>query len=174
MLKEKIVGCIKEGDFILSSGRFSHYYIDVVGLTADPEALTEITSRLSHLVGKLKPDYIAVERESGFYLACLLSEKTGIPLITVRLPFGVYLPTIRKGGGKRGKVVILDDITITGYKTLKICDFLKKEGYAICGALALVGLEDPPRELKDLNLLSLFKIKLGSGKPVIEEAQNGH
>lgn len=173
MLREKITECVREGDFILSSGKFSHYYIDVVGLTADPEALAEITSRLAALVGKIKPDYLAAERESGFYLACMLSEKTSIPLITVRLPFGVYLPTIRKGGGKRGKVVVIDDIMITGYKTLKVCDFLKKEGYAIAGVLALVALNETPRELKALNVLSPFTIRVGEGRPVIEEASNG-
>ena len=82
----KACGAIKFGDFTLSSGKKSRYYIDVRKAVTKPKTLRIICD---HIVEKMKnhvvePDYIACVELGGVPIGVLVADMTGLPLIIVR------------------------------------------------------------------------------------------
>jgi orotate phosphoribosyltransferase len=73
-----------EGDFVLSSGKRSKYYLDKWRFETDPRLLGEIARALADLLPVPPPDRLAGIELGGVPLVTALSLETGIPYLIVR------------------------------------------------------------------------------------------
>ncbi|MBW4463764.1 MAG: orotate phosphoribosyltransferase [Nodosilinea sp. WJT8-NPBG4] len=149
-------GAYQEGDFVLSSGQRSTYYINGKLVTLHPQGALMVGRLLLDLV---PPETVAV---AGLTLGA-------DPLVTAVSLVGVYgdrqrtlFPLIirkeAKGHGTRAyieglelpsgsPVTVLEDVVTTGQSALKAVDRLQAAGYQVNQILALVDRQQGGAEL---------------------------
>lgn len=159
----------REGDFVLSSGQSSSYYINGKQVTLHPEGAVGV-GRL--LLDMLPSDTRAI---AGLTLGA-------DPMVTAVSLVGVYdgqsiAPLIirkaAKGHGTQAyiegltlepgtEVVVLEDVVTTGKSALQAVERLRDAGYAVNRILALVDRQQGGAELyaqEGLAFEALFKIE---------------
>lgn len=162
-------GAYQEGDFVLTSGQRSTYYINGKLVTLHPQGALMVGRLLLDL---LLPETVAV---AGLTLGA-------DPLVTAVSLVGVYkskalFPLIirkeAKGHGTRAyiegltlppgsAVTVLEDVVTTGQSALKAVDRLQQAGYTVNQILALVDREQGGAELyqsHNLPFKALFTIQ---------------
>lgn len=144
----------KEGDFVLSSGQRSTYYINCKPVTLDPNGALAV-GRL--LLNKLPRDTQAV---AGLTLGAdpIVSavsvvsayENRPLPALIIRKEAKghgtmAYIegPTLVPGA----KVVVLEDVVTTGQSALKAVERLRGAGYSVEQVIALVDRQQGGAEL---------------------------
>jgi len=144
----------KEGDFVLSSGQRSTYYINCKPVTLDPNGALAV-GRL--LLNKLPMDTQAV---AGLTLGAdpIVSavsvvsayENRPLPALIIRKEAKghgtmAYIegPTLVPGA----KVVVLEDVVTTGQSALKAVERLRGAGYIVEQVIALVDRQQGGAEL---------------------------
>ncbi|MGF1539164.1 MAG: orotate phosphoribosyltransferase [Pleurocapsa sp.] len=158
-----------EGDFVLSSGAHSSYYINGKQVTLRAEGaliigrllwqlLPENTEAVAGLTLGADPIVAAVSVVSAY---C----NQPIPALIIRKqPKGhgtqVYIegPTLEPGA----KVVVLEDVVTTGGSALTAVERLQDAGYQVKQIIALVDREQGGKELyqsKGLEFKAIFSIK---------------
>jgi orotate phosphoribosyltransferase len=131
LIKNKAV---KFGDYILSSGKKSPYYIDLRQTISSPITMDWIANSLTRIIlneiGKDKIDKILGVPTAGVPFATVVSQKLGIPLI--------YYRQARKEHGVRKKVegilerndrvLIIDDLITTGESVIETAEVIRDQG----------------------------------------------
>lgn len=162
-------GAYQEGDFVLSSGQRSTYYINGKLVTLHPQGALMVGRLLLDLI---PPETVAV---AGLTLGA-------DPLVTAVSLVGVYgertlFPLIirkeAKGHGTRAyieglelphssPITVLEDVVTTGQSALKAVDRLQAAGYQVNQILALVDRQQGGAELyqsHNLPFQTLFTIQ---------------
>jgi orotate phosphoribosyltransferase len=174
MLNQNLVKLIKEhalqyGDFKLSSGACSSYFIDMSKLTNQSEGLDVITSEILMRLGRVGTDLDAI---GGPALGA--APLIGGTLINYRRDsFGVaknlrgFLVRKEPKDGHwiegnlqiNDKVLILEDVVTTGNQTLKAIQKTEEFGAKVVGVMAVVDRLSGAKELlKQWNYQSLLTI----------------
>ena len=85
ILKQKLLDCqaVKFGDFTLTSGKKSKFYVDMKLASTDPEILGSIAKEFAKNMSK-EVDFIAGMELGAVPLAVALSLETGIPYSLIR------------------------------------------------------------------------------------------
>jgi orotate phosphoribosyltransferase len=113
---------LTRGDYVLSGGIHSDYYIDKFRLFSDPSILRRITRLFTPIVSELSPDLIAGTELGGVILATSLSQMTNIPMIVVRKSpkgYGAFADEYVEGGFSSGqRVLLLEDVVTSGREVL--------------------------------------------------------
>jgi len=137
MTREELAGAIKEaayleGDFVLSSGKRSKYYLDKWRFETKPELLREIARALAGLLPDPPPGRLAGVELGGVPLVIALSLETGIPSLIVRRQAKEY-------GTAKG----IEGVFEAGERVVLVEDVLTTAGQAIAAAqrLTAAGLE---------------------------------
>jgi orotate phosphoribosyltransferase len=135
------------GDFVLSSGARSSYYLDKYLFETDPSVLRRLGEALAVRVpaGTQK---IAGTELGAVALATALSLETGIPFVIVRRAAKEY-STSKPVEGRLDAgdaVVLVEDVVTTGAQVLKAADKLVAQGVNIVAILAVVDREEGGRE----------------------------
>lgn len=158
----------KQGDFVLSSGQRSFYYINGKQVTLHPQGAVAI-ARL--LISKLATDTQAV---AGLTLGAdpivsavsvvSVYENRPIPALIIRKEAKghgtmAYIegPSLPAGAS----VVVLEDVVTTGQSALKAVERLTQAGYSVNEVMALVDRQQGGSELYQsagLKFQSLFSI----------------
>jgi orotate phosphoribosyltransferase len=128
MTREQLATAIKqaaylEGDFVLSSGKRSKYYLDKWRFETAPALLKEIARALAELLPDPAPDRIAGVELGGVPLATALSLETSIPLLVVRRQAKEY-------GTAKG----IEGVFEPGERVVLVEDVLTTAGQAIAAA----------------------------------------
>jgi len=140
------------GDFTLSSGKKSHYYLDCKLTTLDPEGALLTGYCLLELLDEmgLKPDAIG-----GLSMgADPLVTAAGVVSAIEKRPLAGFL--VRKEAKKHGrqrqiegldnpfgkKVVIVDEVCTTGGSTEEAIDAAEREGCQVIAVISLVDREE--------------------------------
>lgn len=128
-------GFIKEGEFTLSSGLSSNYYIDLRCLSSDINFYQEVCLLLSRQIKT--PDILGVESGSislASTLACLLNK-----------PFGFVRKTAKSHGTSRvvegiseGNATIVDDVLTTGSSLIKAVLDSRSSGIYVSEVLVVI------------------------------------
>ena len=143
---------IKFGDYILTSGKKSPYYIDLRQTISSPITMDWIGNSLSRIVlneiGKDKIDKILGVPTAGVPFATLVSQKLGIPLI--------YYRQARKEHGVRKKVegllerndriLIVDDLITTGESVIEASEVVRDQGGIVNEMVVLLDREQGGQE----------------------------
>lgn len=159
----------KEGDFVLSSGQHSSYYINGKQVTLHPQGALAIgrlllsslpldTAGVAGLTLGADPIVSAVSIVSAL-------ENRPIPALIIRKEAKghgtmAYIegPSLPPGA----KVVVLEDVVTTGQSALKAVERLKDAGYSVEQVMALVDRQQGGAELYEstgLKFQTLFTIQ---------------
>lgn len=159
----------KEGDFVLSSGQRSSYYINGKQVTLHPQGALAI-GRL--LLSSLPFDTAGV---AGLTLGAdpIVSAVSVVSAIENRPIPALIIRKEAKGHGTMAyiegpslppgaKVVVLEDVVTTGQSALKAVERLKDAGYSVEQVMALVDRQQGGAELYEstgLKFQTLFTIQ---------------
>ncbi len=133
-----------EGDFVLSSGKRSRFYVDKYLFSTEPRLLWELAREIS---ARLPAD---TERLAGVELGA-------VPLVVAAsLQSGLSYGIVRKGVKEYGtfnriegrsleageKVVLIEDVVTTGTQVLRAAATLEEAGAEVLGILAVLDRRD--------------------------------
>ena len=143
---------IKFGDYTLTSGKKSPYYIDLRQTISSPITMDWIGNALTRIVineiGKDKIDKILGVPTAGVPFATVVSQKLAIPLI--------YYRQARKEHGVRKKiegildrndrVLIIDDLITTGESVIESSEVVRDQGGVVNELVVLLDREQGGKE----------------------------
>ncbi|HEY8321774.1 MAG TPA: phosphoribosyltransferase family protein [Candidatus Baltobacteraceae bacterium] len=126
---------LTRGDYILSGGARSDYYIDKFALFADPNVLRRIARLFTPIVAETQPDLIAGTELGGVVIATAVSQMSGIPMIAVRKApksYGAFANDFVEGPYHAGqRVLLLEDVVTNARSLLKAKDDLEALGLVV-------------------------------------------
>ncbi len=158
-LKEMLEECgaVRYGEFTLTSGKKSSYYVDIKRASTQPRILRTIADGMS--------EYIDCSRIAGMELgavpiAAAVSLATDIPFVMIRKKKRKHGTGSRVEGGleKGEKVVVVEDVTTTGGSSVETVDVLREEGVVVDTVISVVDRNEGAREALskiDVKLISL-------------------
>jgi len=143
---------LKTGDYTLTSGRKSPYYVDLRQSISDPIAMDWIANALARIVanevGRSKVDKIMGVPTAGVPFATLVSQKLAIPML--------YYRKERKEHGVRKKVegdmerndriVMIDDLITTGQSVIEAAVAAREQGGIVSELVVLLDREQKGKE----------------------------
>ena len=158
---------IKFGDYILTSGKKSPYYIDLRQTISSPITMDWIANSLTRIIineiGKDKIDRILGVPTAGIPFATVVSQKLGLPLI--------YYRQARKEHGVRKKVegildrndrvLVVDDLITTGESVIEAAEVVRDQGGVVNELVVLLDREQGGQDRLRTNRIEphiLFKI----------------
>ena len=149
-----------EGDFVLSSGERSSFYVDKYLFSTEPGLLRDIASGLSEM---LPPD---VDRLGGVELGAVplvvaLALSTGLPYVIVRKTAKEYGTGrgIEGGFRKDEKVALIEDVVTTGTQSVAAARRLREAGLEVGKILAVLDRrEEPTESLEEFFFGSLLRM----------------
>jgi orotate phosphoribosyltransferase len=113
---------LTRGDYLLSGGARSDYYIDKFRLFSDPQILRRIARLFAPIVADFNPDLIGGTELGGVIIATAVSQMSGIPMIVVRKTpkqYGAFADEYVEGPFATGqRVLLLEDVVTSGREVL--------------------------------------------------------
>ncbi|CAH1773530.1 unnamed protein product [Owenia fusiformis] len=152
------VGGIKFGDFVMRTGEHSPIYIDMRVIWSYPK-LVKIVSKM--MIAEMerrevKYDHICGIPYQGIPIASYISTKKDIPMLLKRQEQKNYgTKKMMEGIYKSGdKVILIDDVLMTGGTFIKNIPYFRNEGLEVTGAFCFFDRNQGGRErvLNELNV----------------------
>ncbi len=162
ILKQKLLDCqaVKFGDFTLTSGKKSKFYVDMKLASTDPEILGLIAKEFSkHISDEI--DFIAGMELGAVPLAVALSLETGLPYSMIRKSAREHGTGSRIEGPSQGKAILVDDVATTGGSNIESIKSLIDENVEVLQVMVVVDREEGAAEKIapfNLDYRSLIKI----------------
>ena len=162
ILKQKLLECqaVKFGDFTLTSGKKSKFYVDMKLASTNPDILMRIAKEFAkHLPGDI--DFIAGMELGAVPLAVALSLETSIPYSMIRKSDRRHGTGSRIEGYSEGRAVIVDDVATTGGSNIESIKSLTDMGVNVVQVMVVVDREEGASEKLhpfDIEFKSLIKI----------------
>lgn len=164
MLKESLIECgaIKFGNFKLTSGKESNYYVDIKQASTNPKVLSEIASEMANLTVNNDFELIAGMELGAVPLAVALALETKKPYLIIRKEkptHGTGKQLIgRSEAGQR--VLLVEDVATTGGSVVKAINAIREAELTVDKVLVVVDREEGALEsLKDFNVEMLPLVK---------------
>jgi orotate phosphoribosyltransferase len=147
---------LTRGDYVLSGGARSDYYIDKFRLFSDPHILRRIARLFTPILAQENPDLIAGTELGGVVVATAVSQLCNVPMIAVRKEpkgYGAFPGEYVEGPYEPGmKVLLVEDVVTTGRELLAARARLEELNLRVaCCALICRGLS-PGRSLISFSL----------------------
>lgn len=143
-------GAIEFGNFVLSSGKQSNYYINIKKLITNPQALKIIASLIKAKAESFSLEYdkIAGPELGAVPIAVSLALIADKPLLIVRKKKKDYGTGKQvEGEVKRGdRVLLVEDVTTTGGSVLRAAKILEREGANIVAIIVVVDREEGAKQ----------------------------
>lgn len=165
LLKENDV--IKFGDFTLSSGKKSNYYVDMKKAITEPEILKCAAEMITDEISDKNIDKIAGPALGAVPIATATSLISGKPMLMIRKEKKSYGTSKQIEGelNPEDNVIIVEDVTTTGGSLLKAIDVIEDNDGKIIQAYVIVDREEGAAEtfkkrgieLKPLLTITEFK-----------------
>jgi orotate phosphoribosyltransferase len=158
------IEAIKFGNFKLSSGKDSAYYIDLRIVPSFPHQFRKMIKALQNLisekVGLDSFDYIASVPTSGLVIASALAIETVKPLIYVRQkPKNYGTSNLIEGRISEGsRVVLIDDVGTTGNSLLGAIKALKDAKIKVDSAFIIVNRLEGIRENLEKEKVKIYEL----------------
>jgi len=112
---------LTRGDYVLSGGARSDYYIDKFRLFSDPNVLRRIARMFVPVVTECNPDLIGGTELGGVVLATAVSQMTNLPMVAVRKTpkgYGAFVNEYVEGAYEPGQHVLLLEDVVTSVREL--------------------------------------------------------
>jgi orotate phosphoribosyltransferase len=135
--------CYLEGDFILSSGKRSKYYIDKYRFSTRPELLREVAKKLAALL-PTGINRLAGAELGAVPLAAAVALETGLPYVIVKKEakdYGTKKPV--EGLLEAGdRVALVEDIITTAAQSIKAAKRLEEAGATVVKIIGVIDREE--------------------------------
>jgi len=137
-------GALKFGDFTLTSGNKSSYYVDLRIVPSFPhqfrKMIKQLQSNISANIGLENFDYLVSVPTSGLVIASALAIETVKPIIYVRnKPKDHGTSKTIEGFFEQGKkALMIDDVATTGGSVINAIKSLKKSGLVISDTFVII------------------------------------
>lgn len=148
-------GALKFGDFTLSSGKNSSYYVDLRLVSSFPHQFRKMVKNLQDLIseeiGFDNFDSLVSVPTGGLVIASALAMETVKPLIYVRTKPKEYGTTKSiEGKINQGmKVLMIDDVATTGGSMVNSIKLLKEAGIVVTDAYVILNRLEGAEKLLD-------------------------
>lgn len=133
-----------EGDFVLSSGKRSSFYVDKYLFSTDPGLLWDLARELSERLPTGAHRLAGVEL-GAVPLVAAVALHTGLPYTIVRKSAKEY-GTANKIEGRPVEVgegfVLIEDVVTTGTQVLRASEVLEEAGAEVLGIVAVLDRRD--------------------------------
>ena len=150
------------GDFRLTSGRRSKFYVNLKLAATKPQILERITTEMVLLVPD-EAEVIAGMELGAVPLAVALSLKTGLPYVMIRKSERVHGTASRIEGELLGKVIVVEDVATTGGSLVDAIEVIRREGGVVEQAIVVVDREEGADEaLRAVEVELLPLVRIGS------------
>jgi len=150
---------VQFGDFTLSSGQKSSYYIDIKKASTDPKTLKIVAAHISGLISEMmrSTDQIIVGgvELGGVPIATAVSLETEFPLLIIRKEQKEYGTKSRYVGkmDTEKEIILMEDVTTSGGSVKKAIIALKEDGAKISKVVTIVDRESgAAASLKELGV----------------------
>ncbi|MDR5655899.1 orotate phosphoribosyltransferase [Halodesulfurarchaeum sp. HSR-GB] len=152
----KAAEAVRYGEFELSHGGTSEYYVDKYRFETDPQALETVATAFAERVGDSPLAGVAL---GAVPLVTATGIATGNPYVIVRKQTKEYGTGNRiEGTLPEEPVVVLEDVATTGKSALSAVEALREAGATVDRVLVVVDREEGAAELlaeHDVSLESL-------------------
>ena len=126
---------LTKGDYVLSGGVRSDYYIDKFRLFSDPYVMRRIARMFTPIVAEVSPALIAGTELGGVILATAVSQMTNLPMIVERKQpksYGAFANDFVEGPYEAGhRVLLLEDVVTSGREVMLAKSRLEDLGLAV-------------------------------------------
>ena len=163
MLKQmlKDIKVVQTGDFVLASGKKSHYFVNIKRASTDPKILRLIAKEMAPHVDQAK---IAGMALGAVPLAVAVALETDRPFVMVRKePKDHGTKDLIEGEVNPGdKFIVVEDVATTGGSTMRVVTALREKGANVTKAVVVVDREEGATEMlteHGIELISIFKAK---------------
>lgn len=161
--KNYLIGLLKdngvflEGDFLLSSGKKSNYYINMKKAITDPEILSTIAKLITELISDDSIDKVAGPALGAVPIATAISLESKLPLLMIRKEKKGYgTSKLIEGELNPGdEVIVVEDVTTTGGSLLKAIKAIQDNGGIVKRAFVVVDREEGAKEAFDKEGITL-------------------
>lgn len=141
-------GMIKIGEFKLSSGITSPYYIDLRSLYTYPDLVFKIIEIIVNIVPLNEIEVVAGIETAGIPLASFISCTTRKPLAYIRKEAKTHgTGKLIEGEISNKRIMIVDDVVTTGSSLLRSINHVRAHGGIPIVALVIVDREQGARDL---------------------------
>ena len=161
-------GALKEGHFLLASGRHSDKYLEKFDLLRNPGATSQVLEPLAAQLADWDIDVIVGPTTGGILLAFELARQMGLPAAYAE----------RRGEGLSGRVIkrstiflagskvfVIDDILTTGGSVAETLNALKDHPVEVVGIAVLADRSGGSVRFGDLPLIPLLSLDIQSWPP---------
>jgi len=144
--KKELIGLLNEkkvvqfGEFILSSGKKSNYYVNMKMAITDPSILKSIAEIISGQINKNEIDRVAGPALGAVPIATAISLESLIPMLMIRKSKKGYgTSELIEGNLLEGNsVIIVEDVTTTGNSLIKAIKAIEENGGKVKRAFVVV------------------------------------
>ena len=142
LLKEN--GVFLEGDFTLSSGKKSNYYINMKKAITEPEILSTISKLITQKIDLDDIDKVAGPALGAVPIATAVSLESKLPLLMIRKEKKGYgTSKLIEGELNEGdNVIVVEDVSTTGGSLLKAIHAINDNGGNVKRAFVVVDREE--------------------------------
>jgi orotate phosphoribosyltransferase len=163
VLKESLKKCgaFKTGEFTLTSGKKSNFYVDIKQASTNPSILDEIAEDMARRIKE--EEKIAGMELGAVPLAVALALKTNLPYLIIRKKSREHGTgkLIEGNMGEGDKILLVEDVTTTGSSLVTAAEIIRQAGGEVYRALVVVDREEGAFELlrdNGLELVPLVKV----------------
>jgi orotate phosphoribosyltransferase len=159
-------GALREGHFILASGRHSSLYLEKFQVLQHPAETEQLCAAIAAKARSLGVDTVAGPTTGGIILAHEVARQLGARAIYAERREGAPGREFRRGfalePGER--VLVVDDIMTTGGSVQETIDAVRLAGGTLAGAAVLVDRSGGATPL-DTPVHSLWRLEIASYAP---------
>jgi orotate phosphoribosyltransferase len=159
-------GALREGHFILASGRHSSLYLEKFQVLQHPADTEQLCAAIVVRARSLGVDTVAGPTTGGIILAHEVARQLGVRAIYAERRDGAPGREFRRGfalaPGER--VLVVDDIMTTGGSVQETIDAVRSAGGTVAGASVLVDRSGGATRL-DVSVHSLWRLEIPSYAP---------
>ena len=158
MLKERLLeaGAIKFGDFVLTSGKKSNYYVDIKDAATDPDTLQEISEELA---SRVKARKIAGMELGAVPITVATAVRMKLPYLVLRKERSHGTKKLIIGHLEQGEEVeLIEDVVTTGGSLLKAAQLGREKGGFVRRAIVVVDREEGGKEMLKENGIDLESV----------------